>query len=125
MVRRHQRVASRLSNKPGTAAPTSDDGPDKPIRWQARKTSQLTTQAKIAGNGQDGRSTMKPPRRSATGVVTELVDQAVEFVQGTELDHDLAEFLHPPAAFDTFLDPHLDVGCQQVGEFFFEPAHIA
>ena len=110
MARRHQRVAARLSSRPGSVAAIHVAGSDQPSPCVARKTSQQTTQARIAGNGQGRRNAIALWRRSTAGVMAEFVNQAVEFLQRTELDRNLAEFQHSPAAFDAFLHPHLNIG---------------
>ena len=56
----------------------------------------------------------------ASSGAAQLVDQAVEFVQRAERDGEFAHLLHPAVTLDALLDPDLDLGGQQVGEFFLD-----
>jgi len=41
------------------------------------------------------------------------------------MNRQLSDVFSPAVAFDLFFHAHLDLGHQQIGQFFFDPARIA
>ena len=104
---RHQLLPSRLRPTPNAVAAHSAMCSAVPCPSSCLNTSQAAAQVSTAGSGQVVSSL-------SAGTGRQAFNQAIEFVQRSELDNDLAHLFHAARALDAFLHLNLHLGHQQV-----------